>query len=76
MLWLQVDGICNKLRSLLKYLSTPRTSCFSTEGTTQVDDPKNALSHGPAALKYGYIVTRSMHINHLYIHFDAMHKMS
>ena len=72
-LWLQKDGLCKKLRSLLRYLPTSRTSCFFTQGI-QVDDPKNALSYCPA-LKFRSIVTSSMHINHLYLHFEVMHIM-
>ena len=36
--------LCNKLRSLLTYLPTTRTSYFSTQGI-QIDDPNNALSY-------------------------------
>ena len=70
MLWLQVDGLNNQLRSLLKYLPTPRASCFSTQGI-QIDDPNNALSYFSILIH----VISSMHITHLYLHFEVILKM-
>ena len=54
MLWLQMVGFYNQVRSFLKnYLPTPRTSCFSTQGI-QVDDPNSTRSYF-TALKYGLV---------------------